>query len=43
MVPYGAQLMRRLGIQATSGKSLKDTAFVNTLFHILYKVQYYCS
>ena len=28
MMPYGAQLMKRLGIQATFGKTLKDVSYI---------------
>ena len=28
MVPYSAQFMKRLGIQATFGKSLKDIFYI---------------
>ena len=28
MVPYGAQLMKRLGIQVTFGKTLKDVCYI---------------
>ena len=32
MVPYSAQFMKMLGIQATFGKSLKDVCYISRFY-----------